>query len=630
MKKLIAPVLLFIALVTVVSCRQDKVKQDDSPVSILVTIDEKSYFISLADKLRDELGIEVEFIHENSSDRTNQIRVDLANGNSQADIIFTNARVPDDMIKGSCVDLLSYSNIASLYTYGRIKAFSSDDGGLYQVPVSARLLGIMYNETLMEENGWEPPRNFDEMLLLKQKCDKLGIRFSTSSFRLSGHGVMFLTCIMGADWLSTIEGTEWMNGFLRGEYDAELFKEKSAYFRKWIDNGLFGSSFPDDSQTEQMFATTRSLFCLDINNHLCGYDGPQVDKNGKPSGKMLHDRFRTMPWISENGTNNCFAVNYSMWVMLSKSLLDPEKSDKLAKAKRILAYVLNPENMDYMSFVSPDSYIPVNGFDITEDKLYSKYADEIQEGFLQPLYYSYFDVNSIVRAGVKIGSYAITRSVPENRLDIIADKCRYKLDPSVSFDDIFSELEASMDYSKAAVLGHIEERLDFEQTAKLVAICGAMALQDEIDKNGRTDSVLVSMVPYVSERKNLEPWSTAIVMNSELYPGTLYENYQYAVLPPRGLQVEAVRMKGYAIKRVVENGFAQFSREYPPCPVMCVTKGDIELQDNEEYLVSVFPGTFDGVEGVETDVMEEKGRVATGLHLFFDTNPSVNGNNIVW
>jgi raffinose/stachyose/melibiose transport system substrate-binding protein len=49
------------------------------------------------------------------------------------------------------------------------------NGQLYSIPSEVETLVLYYNETLFQENGWEPPRTIEEMMALAEEIDAAGI-----------------------------------------------------------------------------------------------------------------------------------------------------------------------------------------------------------------------------------------------------------------------------------------------------------------------------------------------------------------------------------------------------------------------------------------------------------------------
>ena len=216
MKKAITFLLVLIMVFTFAGCNKETV-QDESPVSMLVSMGNgEAYYTQLAELIKENLGIEVEFVYHNSCDSSNMIKQYFANRDLPADIVFTSSKTDDELLKDSCIDLFSKSSVTSAYTQTTLSNCLTEDGAIYQLPISSKLIGITYNETLLQEMGWELPETFEDMVELKAKCDEAGIKFAVTDGAATGHGFNLLFHLMGAQWLSTSEGTGWFEEFQAG------------------------------------------------------------------------------------------------------------------------------------------------------------------------------------------------------------------------------------------------------------------------------------------------------------------------------------------------------------------------------------------------------------------------------
>ena len=441
MKKLFSVLLIVFAVFGLCACSNKQA--DEDAVTMLVRLGSgEAYYTQLAEDLENELGITVKFVYENSTDPTDQIKLDFKNNNLQADIIFSNSKVDDEYLKDSCVDLLSETNITEAFTYNKVSGCTTDDGAVYQLPFSSKLIGITYNATLMEEMGWEVPKTFDDMLDLKAKCDEAGIPFSVSDFRETGHGFNYLFHIMGSEWLSTLEGTTWLENYLAGNATIDEFKSHCEYFAKWVDNDLFGEvNLEAGWGATTQFAKTRALFCFAILNNSDGYQGPMYDADGNETGVTLNDVHKTMPWISEDGSNNCFTYYDNGWVMVNKALLADDQAEKFEKVKQILEYMTGEKCSELTKSLSKDVYLALKNFEFSDDRLYSEYADDINNGYIQPWYYNEFDANTIVNTGAEVDSYCISNMYSADEVQTLSKDCNYTFDFDVTFDKIFEVLD---------------------------------------------------------------------------------------------------------------------------------------------------------------------------------------------
>ena len=651
MKRLYTPLLLALALMAAGCSGKHPVVQDHSPLTMLVSLGNgEKYYTALAKGLKEDLGIEVKLLAETAVDNSTLMLLDFANGCLPADIVFTSAKIPDEYLEGSCVDLLSKSHITDRFNYGRLKECTAPNGGIYQLPISSKLIGITYNATLMEEMGWKRPENFQDMLDLKRQCDQAGIPFACTCLLYSGHGFNDLFHLMGAQWLSTPDGAYWLKKFLQeGSVPVDEFQTQSRYFRRWVENGLFGQ-LVENSRT---FGQQRALFLFTTSSDLKGYDGPMYDRNGRPTGRILHDQFKALPWISENGNNNCYTVYDNCWMALNASLLANGQQDRLARALQVLEYITQPKMADLVTGLSPDNYLSLTSFEIKDDRLYADYATQVKQGYLQPWYYNQFDQQTIVNTGIEVNSYLINSTRPANRRWL--QETFYQANPKASYESVFEVLNNNNNNKlQRDILCTAQDTLGYEQTARLTAIAGALALQEAVDQSGMDARVQVALLPYIERRESLQPWRDVSVQNARMYPGPFETANVYVLVPYRCAETNAFRMNGAQIKAVVARRFhpARYfmdavktevcnfdSTQYGPYPYACVCLNGLELQDDEEYLVSV---PHNALEPSLYEQLEQKGKMlyngkkpltgntVSGLQQYFALHPTVSSGNIEW
>ena len=633
MKKAIAILLTLIIILTVSGCGSEVI-QDTSPVSMFIPLGNgEAYFTELAEMIEEKLGIEVEFVYQSSCDTSDMTKLYFANCDLPADIVFTSSKTDDELLKASCVDLLSRSSVTSAYTQTTLANCITSDGAVYQLPVSSKLIGITYNETLLNEMGWDVPQTFDDMLELKAKCDAAGIKFAVTDGAATGHGFNLLFHLMGAEWLSTSEGTGWFEDFQAGTKSAEEFKEKSEYFKRWTEAGLWGSFRTVDWEGNKEFMQTRALFWFSILNSTAGYDGPEYDDEGNETGRELHDTYKTMPWISEDGSNNCYTYYDNCWVYVNKELEAEDKSEKLQKVFQILEFMTTDEATALVSSISKDGYVSVNNYDAGTDRLYADYNESIKTGFIQPWYYNSFDTNSIVITGEVINKYIAGEG---------------------SFDDIFTTLEKcneSQLNAEKELLAEFPDGLDYENTAKLAAISAAEAVNKTLEENGIDDSVDVTIAPYTPGDNLLPAWRGASVCNSIVYKGSLEVGMSSTIFPASAINPCAIYMTGAEIKSITKDGFdpsdrfvdeetgeSKFDSEnYGPYPYVCLVKDGEELDDDTEYLVALCEKYITKADytafseaGKVLDSLENLHSMNDGLLIFAEKNPQITAESLVW
>ena len=633
MKKIIAVLLALIMTLSFAGCSKEVV-QDESPVTMLITLGNgEAYYTRLAEMIKEKLDIDVEFVYHNSCDSSSMTKLYFTNQDLPADIVFTSSKTDDALLKDSCVDLLSRSSVTSAYTQTTLTNCTTADGAIYQLPISSKLIGITYNETLLNEMGWELPQTFSDMVELKAKCDEAGIKFAVTDGAATGHGFNLLFHLMGAQWLSMSDGTSWFEEFRSGAKSVDEFMEASDYFKRWTEAGLWGVFHTWDWQGSKEFMETRALFWFNILNSVDHYDGPEYDDEGNETGKELHDTYKTIPWISEDGTNNCYTYYDNCWVYVNKDLEAPEKSEKLQKVLQILKFMTSDEATALVSGISKDSYVSVNNYEMSGDRLYAVYNESIKTGFIQPWYYNSFDTNSIVITGEVINRYIAGEG---------------------SFEDIFATLEKCNDENlnqETEILAEFPEGLDYENTAKLTAIAAAEAINKTLQENGIDDGVDVTIAPYATGENPLPAWRGASVCNSVVYKGTLEVGMSSTIFPNGAINPCAIRMTGAEIKAITEPGFDPSDRftdketgkstfdaeNYGPYPYVCLVKDGQALEDDAEYLVALCDKYLSNA---VYNALNDAGKVLTdlsglysmnqGLLIFAEKHPQITAADLVW
>ena len=120
--------------------------------------------------------INLEIIPYNGQN-TSAYMKDMRLSGQMTDIYFTSFYTPgryDD--EEDFLDLSAYE-FTDNYTQSRLREVTYD-GGIYMLPQGYSALGITYNKTLLEKNGWTLPTNLDEMEELKQQVEDAGYIFS--------------------------------------------------------------------------------------------------------------------------------------------------------------------------------------------------------------------------------------------------------------------------------------------------------------------------------------------------------------------------------------------------------------------------------------------------------------------
>lgn len=649
-----------LACLSVISCTS-KLNESDSITVLVAQGFGKEYLTTLARDVKDSLGIDLVFINETAASKTDIVVLnDFKHQDLKADIIFSDTKIPEQYLACNCLDFNSNSNLTAHYEYQKMAEFISSDGGVYQLPLSSRLVGITYNETLMEEMGWKLPVTFNDMLDLKKKCDAAGIPFAVTDLKFAEYAFDYLFGIMGAQWLSTIKGTVWLEGFQKGTKSIDLFKKKAKYFEKWVDSGLFGILATQSVPTAIEFGQRRALFCY-CPTTADSYKGDLFDKGFNKTGRILNDKFKIMPWISEDGSNNCFTVYNNCWVLVNGNLAGENKKSKRNKVIQVIEFMMGEKYANMVAAQGKDIFLSFNKFQMGPDRMYYEYRDNINLGYYQPWYRDFFNRGIIEATGAEVSSYI------QNKYQIIArqngnagKKVVYEINPNADFDSAIGMLRDAQHLRQVDYLGWAQEKIEVENCAKLISIAAGMAMQKTIDEDFGYDAagneiahVDVALFPYVTDLKKLRVWYDDAILDHVIYQGRIDKSYLDLLTPPSSQNIIGIWMTGKQIKEIVETGYDPTSyntaaknkpEEFETCdrvPYAMVTRQGITLKDDQEYLVAASVRTIDkdvsisfrksekmfkGVNGLTTIATN----LPEGIRLYFQKHPVINNSNIIW
>lgn len=141
------------------------------------------------------------------------------------------------------------------YTFvsGSLNGFMKD-GKLYGLPRNTDVAGFYYNQKMFEDNGWEVPKTYDELLDLAGTISAAGI----TPLAMDG-GDGWPLAIYLSDLLFKIAGSDYStivsNAVANGDLTDPAFKTASDLLRKAAEAGLFQNGF--DTQD---YGTAQNLF----------------------------------------------------------------------------------------------------------------------------------------------------------------------------------------------------------------------------------------------------------------------------------------------------------------------------------------------------------------------------------
>lgn len=507
------------------------------------------------------------------------------------DIYFTTYYNPgryDD--KNDFLDLSGY-DFTGNFTQSRLQEVALD-GGIYMLPLGYSALGITYNQTLLEKNGWTLPTNLDELEALKTEVEAAGYTFCRDQLQYPGYGFQYLCNIADTGFLSTIDGTTWKEQFLSGEANVEdtpQMMETLQLLNRWRDIGMLnGDGTPDsDEETRNNMLEGNTLFLIGNSNDLNGENG-------------VTDEFRLMPYLSEDGTQNVFVLNVNRFAGLNKKLGEAGNEQKLEDALHVMEVLSTVEGMEALDPSQNKSrLLPLKDATVEEDNYYADVLEELNSGYTAQFVYTGWE-NIAVVLGEKMIDFTCGRASLE---DVI--QC-------------FDENQHLITENKVNSYTTVEETLDMETCAKAVGICFGQATGAE--------AALISTNPWIYDPEALEMNKEGV--SGALFPMAITDEELVSILPTgwKG-KIETMTLTGARIKELVQTGFDR-NGDGKAFPYILVTKGGMELDDDTTYTIPVCGAT---------DALREEGKVQdTGIlgldaaRAYFGQFETLRVENIVW
>ena len=435
------------------------------------------------------------------------------------------------------------------------------DGAIYLLPSYYTCIGITYNKTLLEKNGWELPHSFQELEELAPKVEEAGCQLAIDQAGLPGYGFQYLCNILDTGYLNTIDGRQWQNDFLEGKTtlagNAEM-KKSFELLDKWRDLGMLNGTGAgeDDAAIKKKYLEGNTLFLLGSGNVF--------------SEDETEDEFGLMPYLSEDGSSNAYILNVSRYIGLNKNLEEEGNEQKLEDALHVMEVLSTVEGMQALNKdYANTSLLPLKDYTVNPDGFYADAEEDLNNGYTAPFIYDGWD-NMIVPVGETMQSY---------------------INGDISLDDVMTEFDEDQKLltdNASETYTTVTETLDTDECAKLVGICFAQA--------SGADLSLISKNKWYKDGGDL---------NMDGVSGALYAipvtDIEITSVLPTGWKgtIKTVSLTGKRVKELAEQGYDKDGFVYP---YELVTKEGFEIADDETYTVAVC-GVSDAVaeEGNLTD-----------------------------
>lgn len=553
-----------IAVSMLSGCNNSAAPAEHEPITMQLPFRDMSPFLDLLEEKYPEINLEI--IPYSGKNTTAYTSAQLRAGD-MPDIYTTTIYVPgQDDLSDRLIDLSGY-DFTNSYSEDRLRDVADDSGAIYMVPTFFTCIGITYNKTILEENGWELPTTFEQLEELAPKVKAAGYNLALDQIALPGYGFQYFCNIMDTAFLNTLEGRKWQRDFLNGTAtvrDCPEMMEALQTLEKWREIGMLSGGDPnEDSETQEMMAEGSTLFMLG-NENIFNENNSDCE-------------FGIMPYLSEDGTQNALVLNVSRYIGLNKHLEDEGNEQKLQDAVHVMDLLSTVEGLEsFNSTYSDTSLLPLKDYIIPETSYYKQVERELNTGLTAPFIYSGWD-NLIVPIGNAV-------------LDYI--KGDAELDDVIS---AFDDNQYLLKDNSAAAYTVVTEKIDTDNCARLVGICFAQA--------SGADLALISKNKWYRDDDETD-------LNSAGVSGALFAlpvtDQEITTILPTGWRgnIKTVTLSGKRIKELAEYGYDRTGNG-STFPYELVTPEGMTIDDGTVYTVAVC--------GVTDEVAEEGNLTDTGI-----------------
>lgn len=507
--------------------------------------------------------------------------------------------IPDIYITSQILDeSLAKERLIDLSTYAFINSFSDAalrqveiDGGVYLLPLNYTMYGIFYNKTLMEENGWKVPANFEELELLCGEIREAGLMPGVIGTRLTGNTFEAAVNLAKTDWLTTPAGSQWERDFLAGDASAaEMWGSTVDYIQKYIDIGMLHTD-PEDRDNGTL-----------LNEYLGGRKAVFLIATATIFTTTLEngDEVGMMPYIGEDGSKNVYMYSPSCYFGLSQRLAEPGNEQKLENALKVLELLFSVEGQQ--SLLSEDTPCVMSALDsgFPVSPLIADAQQAMRDGRAFPMTYAHWD-----HILADIGQVYKEWLRGESGIDGAA--CIAQMD-TIQQDWL----------SGAEHLYFCESTANFtqEETARMVA----KALGSATD----ADAVLISL-NELHEGGAENPAGVSGVQYAE----KIDIDRANIIAPGKDGEYALMTMTGAEARMLAEAGFDLYG-DGNPFPYILVTKGDVELADDSTYLVAFPTQGYTQQTAQAYAARVENGSIRTMLHEWLKEQGTVSPDGNPW
>ncbi|MCM1534286.1 MAG: ABC transporter substrate-binding protein [Clostridium sp.] len=536
-----------------------------------------------------EPDIEIEFVSYAGANYTgyswSQMRAD-----DIPDLFSTSQILDENLAKERLVDLSGYDFVNDLST--SVLDQVSIDGGVYLLPVSNAMYGILYNKTLMEENGWELPENYDELETLCAEIRADGLIPGIVGTQLTGHDFSSVFNLAKTDWFTTMEGVQWERDFLSGDATAAgMWEHTMDYVQKYIDIGMYTADPEDRSNVEL------------IEDYLAGRKAVFFTMSALVENPTMSngDEWGMMPYIGEDGNKNIYMYNPTSYIGISKRLTEPGNEEKLEKAIRVLGLLYSAEGQaTFVTESTPCVMNVLNNTVLPESSIIYDAKQAMEEGRAFRMTYAGWE-NVLADMGQAYKEWFLGKNGMDGPGAI------------AKMDELQSDW---LNNQKALYFCESTDDFTLEETARLVG----KAL-------GSTVEADAAIIPYGTAYKDGLKLTDGIT--GRLYAERINSEISNNICPGHDGEYAILTMTGAQAKELAAAGF-DMTGDGEPFPYVLETRGGGDLEDGETYRVAFLTRSYTEEVGEAYSAQVEKGSIRTFLREWLAEQGTVSPDGNPW
>lgn len=493
-----------------------------------------------------------------------------------------------DKYEEHLIDLSKY-DFTGNYNEARISQYEVD-GKVYLLPADYDVIGMLYNASLFEREGWQVPTSFAELEALATVIRAAGYDLADCAANLPGFGFQYMCNIADTAFLRSIEGIQWQRDFLAGRATAAgSLGPTFDYIQRWVDLGMLECTAQDSSP--------RDHFCEGNTAFFVGSMGMWNTK-----GDGTGDTVKPLPYLSEDGTQNMFITSTVRAYGLSKRLEEPGNEQKLEDALKVMELLSTPEGMMRIMerYETTSARIcSLKDWEMPESSPFFDYKDFIAEGHVAPLLYAGWE-NIMVDVGNCFLAYLRGERTAQ---DVIETMDRCQAESLSAGTHVYAIVEETLG---ARDLARLTGRVFCEKVGADLALISLNEWKPGVraDKEN-PDGIGGAMMPLSMSEMDIVCW----------LPTGWYGT------------IKTYRFTGKRIGELAEAGYDMLGNG-DTYPYVLVAPDGFTLEDDREYDV-VFAGITDEV--AAESVMTDSG--VTGLSAmeeFLRGVDTLRPDSIVW